>query len=60
MSFGLGDGKIFSDLTKSHFSDGQRGGEKKGTCVECFAIFGLNGRRGIVWTKGQVGQRRKV
>ena len=35
-------------------------GEKKGTCVECFAIFGLNGRRGIVWTKGQVGQRRKI
>ena len=35
-------------------------GDKKGTCVECFAIFGLNGRRGIVWTKGQVGQRRKI
>lgn len=23
MSFGLGDGKIFSDLSKSHFSDRQ-------------------------------------
>lgn len=23
---GLGDGKIFSDLTKSHFRDGQREG----------------------------------
>ena len=29
MSFGLGDGKIFSDLSKSHFSDRQGEGRKK-------------------------------
>ena len=35
-------------------------GEEKGTCAESFEISGLNGRRRIVWMKGQVGQRRKI
>lgn len=34
--------------------------KKKGTRAESFEIFGLNGRRRIVWMKGQVGQRRKA
>lgn len=63
MSFGLGDGKIFSDLSESQgqTSVTDRGrDEKKGTCAESFEIFGLNRRRRIVWMKGQVGQRRKA
>lgn len=51
MSFGLGDGKIIGDLSKTHLRDRQ--GHEKDTHTQ--EDFGCERRREMVGTKGRVG-----